>query len=78
MYEGIQGAEDVCKIKSREHTFMTGDFQTCRKLATTVFRQHKLSGFHKEVDKQVITPRCTCNNGHIGVAITCSEFFGNE
>ena len=47
-YEGVQGPEDVCKIKSAEYTFVTRGVQNCRMLATTVFRQHELNDFHKE------------------------------
>ena len=67
-YEGVQGAEDACKIKSAEGTIVTMSFQNW-KLATTAFLPHELSAFHKEADERVIAlPAATTN---IGVARSC-------
>ena len=56
------------RAESAEDEFMTREFQIW-KLATTVFRQHELSFFHKEAVEQVITlPAATTD---IRVAISC-------
>ena len=72
--EGVERAEDVCK-KCRRRAFATRGFHNW-KLANAVFRQHKLSAFHKEALEWVITlPVATT---YSCVAINCWEFFWHD
>ena len=61
------------RAKRAEDTIATRGFLN-RKLASTVFRQHELSAFHKKlaVERVITLPAATTD---IGVAISCLEFF---